>query len=99
MAERFGEEMAGLVIDGLPSKRPAMPLRHIAAVVVGNALEFFDFVSYSFFSLYIGRAFFPTHNASLSLILSLSAFFVGFLARPVGAIVIGSWGDRAGRKP
>jgi MFS transporter, MHS family, citrate/tricarballylate:H+ symporter len=76
-----------------------MPLRHVAAVVVGNALEFFDFVSYGFFSVYIGRAFFPTHNASLSLILSLSAFFVGFLSRPVGAIVIGSWGDRAGRKP
>ena len=76
-----------------------MPLRHIAAVVVGNALEFFDFVSYGFFSIYIGRAFFPTHSASLSLILSLLTFFVGFLARPIGAIVIGSWGDRAGRKP
>ncbi|MGD0866937.1 MAG: MFS transporter, partial [Rhizomicrobium sp.] len=76
-----------------------MPLRHVAAVVVGNALEFFDFVSYSFFSIYIGRAFFPTHNASLSLILSLSAFGMGFVSRPVGAIVIGSWGDRVGRKP
>ena len=93
--------MADLANDGqrpLPPI-PAMPLRHIAAVVVGNALEFFDFVSYGFFSVYIARAFFPTQNASLSLILSLSAFFVGFLSRPVGAIVIGSWGDRAGRKP
>lgn len=76
-----------------------MPLRHVAAVVVGNALEFFDFVSYSFFSLYIGRAFFPTHSASLSLILSLATFGVGFASRPIGAIVIGSWGDRVGRKP
>jgi len=76
-----------------------MPLRHIAAVVVGNALEFFDFVSYSFFSLYIGRAFFPVHDAALSLLLSLATFGVGFLSRPVGAIVIGSWGDRVGRKP
>ncbi|MGD0144242.1 MAG: MFS transporter [Rhizomicrobium sp.] len=93
--------MAGLVIDGSPSAPayPAMPLPHVAAVVVGNALEFFDFVSYSFFSIYIGRAFFPTHSASLSLILSLSAFGMGFVSRPIGAIVIGSWGDRAGRKP
>ncbi len=93
--------MADLVTNGPPSGReyPAMPLRHVAAVVVGNALEFFDFVSYSFFSLYIGRAFFPTHSASLSLLLSLAAFGVGFVSRPVGAIVIGSWGDRAGRKP
>jgi MFS family permease len=93
--------MGNLVTDGLPSAReyPTMPLRHIAAVVVGNALEFFDFVSYAFFSIYIGRAFFPTHNASLSLILSLSAFGVGFVSRPVGAILIGSWGDRVGRKP
>lgn len=76
-----------------------MPLRHIAAVVVGNALEFFDFVSYGYFSLYIGRAFFPTHSASLSLILSLATFGIGFVSRPVGAILIGSWGDRVGRKP
>ena len=43
----------------------AVPIRHIAAVVVGNALEFYDFVTYSFFSLYIGRAFFrpPRHRA------------------------------------
>lgn len=93
--------MADLVSAGPPPTRevPAMPLRHVAAVVVGNALEFFDFVSYSFFSIYIGRAFFPTHSASLSLILSLSAFGVGFVSRPVGAIVIGSWGDTVGRKP
>jgi MFS transporter, MHS family, citrate/tricarballylate:H+ symporter len=83
---------------GDPEPKP-LPIRHVAAVVVGNALEFFDFVTYSFFSLYIGRAFFPMHSASMSLLLSLATFGVGFLTRPIGAIVIGSWGDRVGRRP
>ncbi|HLY05225.1 MAG TPA: MFS transporter [Rhizomicrobium sp.] len=76
-----------------------MPWKHVAAVSVGNALEFYDFVTYSFFSLYIGRAFFPGHNESTKLLLSLATFGVGFLTRPIGAIVIGRWADRAGRKP
>lgn len=77
----------------------ALPLRHVAAVTIGNALEFYDFVTYSFFSLYIGLAFFPGKNDSDKLLWSLLTFGVGFLARPVGAIVIGMWADRAGRKP
>jgi MHS family citrate/tricarballylate:H+ symporter-like MFS transporter len=76
-----------------------MPWKHVAAVTVGNALEFYDFVTYSFFSLYIGRAFFPGGSESTKLLLSLATFGVGFLTRPVGAIVIGRWADRAGRKP
>lgn len=76
-----------------------MPWKHVAAVSVGNALEFYDFVTYSFFSLYIGRAFFPGESESTKLLLSLATFGVGFLTRPIGAIVIGRWADRAGRKP
>jgi MFS family permease len=76
-----------------------MPWKHVAAVTVGNALEFYDFVTYSFFSLYIGRAFFPAQSESKKLLLALATFGVGFLTRPVGAIVIGRWADRAGRKP
>lgn len=76
-----------------------LPLRHVAAVVLGNALEFYDFLTYAYFAVYIGRTFFPTHGASSSLLLSLATFGVGFLTRPIGAIVIGSMGDRIGRKP
>lgn len=79
--------------------RGSIPWRHVAAVTVGNALEFYDFVTYAFFSLYIGRAFFPVQNESTKLLLSLLTFAMGFLTRPVGAIVIGRWADRAGRKP
>ena len=72
---------------------------HILAVVTGNALEFYDFVTYSFFAVYIGRTFFPESLTRYSLLASLATFGVGFVMRPVGAFVIGRMGDRIGRKP
>jgi MFS family permease len=77
----------------------AMKPRHVAAVAAGNALEFYDFVTYAYFAVYIGRTFFPTQNPASSLLLSLATFGAGFLTRPIGAIVLGAYGDRAGRKP
>jgi len=77
----------------------AVPARHVAAVVVGNALEFYDFLTYSFFAVYIGRAFFPSSDPSASLLASLATFGAGFVTRPIGALVIGRMGDRLGRKP
>ena len=81
---------------------PAAPLvrgRHVAAVTMGNALEFYDFLTYAFFAAQIGRTFFPSADASASLLAALATFGAGFLMRPVGALVIGRIGDRAGRKP
>lgn len=71
----------------------------IAATVAGNALEFYDFLTYSTFSLYIGKTFFPTRDDFLSLLLSLATFGVGFFTRPLGGVLIGAYADRAGRKP
>ena len=73
--------------------------RQIAAVAVGNALEFYDFVTYAFFAVQIGRTFFPSHAPNASLLASLATFGAGFLTRPLGAFVIGRMGDRRGRKP
>lgn len=83
----------------LPAPRASIPAKHIAAVVVGNALEFYDFLNYSFFAVYIGRAFFPSTSPTASLLASLGTFGVGFVTRPIGGIVIGRMGDRIGRKP
>lgn len=69
------------------------------AVTIGNMLEFYDFITYSFFAIQIGNTFFPSHGQFGSLMLSLATFGAGFLTRPIGAIVIGSYSDRAGRKP
>ena len=80
--------------DGTPLKR-----RHIGAVTIGNALEFYDFLIYALFAIQIGHAFFPASSAYGSLMLSLATFGAGFLTRPVGSIVIGAYADRVGRKP
>jgi len=79
--------------------RASVPARYVAAVVVGNALEFYDFLTYAFFAVYIGRAFFPSNIPTVSLLASLGTFGVGFVTRPIGGLVIGRMGDRLGRKP
>jgi MFS family permease len=78
--------------------RSPLTKKQIAAVAAGNALEFYDFVTYSFFAVQIGRSLFPG-DASQSLILSLATFGVGFVSRPLGGLVIGQMADRRGRKP
>jgi MFS family permease len=67
--------------------------------VAGNALEFYDFLTYAFFAVYIGRAFFPSTSPTASLLASLATFGVGFVTRPIGGLVIGRMGDRVGRRP
>lgn len=76
-----------------------VPLRAAVAVFIGNGLEFYDFLTYSYFAVYIGRSFFPAGDPSVSLLASLAAFGAGFLTRPIGAVVIGGMGDRIGRRP
>ena len=82
-----------------PFKPVSFPARQVVAVVVGNALEFYDFLTYAFFATQIGRTFFPSASAEHSLLASLATFGAGFVTRPIGAVVIGSIGDRVGRKP
>src|SRR5690349_20760980 len=78
---------------------PTIPTSGIVATVLGNALEFYDFTSYAFFAVMIGHAFFPSRDPFISLLLSLAAFGVGFISRPLGGLMIGAYADRAGRKP
>ncbi|HYQ53512.1 MAG TPA: MFS transporter [Pseudomonas sp.] len=68
------------------------------ACALGNALEIYDFTIYSFFAAVIAKNFFPAQSPMASLLMSLMAFGAGFLMRPVGALVIGRFGDRKGRK-
>lgn len=77
---------------------PRLARRAIIAATCGNALEFYDFVTYAYFAIQIGHTFFPSDNRYLSLMGSLATFGAGFLARPVGAWVIGGYADRHGRK-
>ncbi|PHN62370.1 MFS transporter [Pseudomonas sp. ICMP 8385] len=73
--------------------------KSIFAVVLGNAVEFFDFGVYATFAVIIGHTFFPSDSAFVSLMLSVTAFGIGFIVRPLGAVLIGAYADRVGRKP
>jgi MHS family proline/betaine transporter-like MFS transporter len=79
-------------VDLVPARRT------IAAAALGNGLEFYDFTVFSFFAALIGKLFFPVGTQVGALMMSLAAFGVGFLARPLGSIMIGAYADRAGRK-
>jgi len=71
--------------------------RTIIAGIVGNVLEWYDFGVYGFFASIIAVHFFPSENASVSLIAAFGAFAAGFLMRPVGAALFGHIGDRYSR--
>ncbi len=72
--------------------------RVVIAATIGNVLEWFDFLVYGFFAVTIAEVFFPTGNGSASLMLTFGAFGLSYVVRPLGAIVVGSYTDRAGRK-
>ncbi|MFM0031378.1 MFS transporter [Paraburkholderia madseniana] len=72
--------------------------RIVVAAVIGNLLEFFDFTVYSFFALTIAKLFFPSQDPVVSTLLALSAFAIGFVARPVGGFVLGHYADKRGRR-
>ena len=67
-------------------------------VATGNFLEQYDFFVYGIYAAYIGRTFFPAENEFASLMASLGAFAISFLMRPLGAVVLGAYIDRHGRR-
>lgn len=75
-----------------------LPVRLIAAGTVGNIMEWYDFAVYGYFATTIGRHFFPSENATTSLIAAFGVFAAGFLMRPLGGVVFGHIGDQIGRK-
>jgi metabolite-proton symporter len=70
----------------------------VVRVSSGNFLEMYDFMVFGYYASAIGKAFFPNGNAYLSLMLSLMTFGAGFLMRPLGAIVLGAYTDKHGRR-
>jgi len=72
--------------------------RVIVAGAIGNVLEWYDFAVYGYFASAIGRAFFPQEDAVAQVLAAFGIFAVGFLMRPVGGAVIGSIGDKFGRR-
>jgi MFS family permease len=81
-------------------RSPAKTAKVLAVLRVssGNFLEMYDFFVFGYYASAIGRVFFPVRSAFASLMLALMTFGVGFLMRPLGAIVLGSYIDRHGRR-
>ena len=89
-----------------PDQQPAVAADHIdsrmrrrvvLASILGNGLEWFDFVSYGYFASIIAKVFFPA-NSDLALMLTYATFAIGFVVRPIGGIVLGAYADRYGRR-
>ncbi len=91
--------IAVAAVSGQPGLyTPSMRRRVIAGTTIGNALEFFDFTVFTFLMLVIGPLFFPAASGYGQLLLTTATFGVGFLMRPVGGMLIGSYADRHGRR-
>jgi MHS family proline/betaine transporter-like MFS transporter len=84
-------------IDTIPAERPGLR-RVIVAATIGNVLEWFDFLVYGFFAVYIAEVFFPATDPTVSLLITFGTFGLSYVARPLGAIIVGTYTDRAGRK-
>src|SRR6516162_3149266 len=82
---------------GVLPKQPSMR-RLIVAATIGNVFEWFDFVVYGFFAVTLAEVFFPVGNPTVSLLVTFGAFALAYFVRPLGAIVVGGYTDRAGRK-
>lgn len=81
----------------------AAPKKNILAAVIGNALEWYDFLAFAFMTPIVAKLFFPSNPADPDnninqILLTTAVFGVGFFMRPVGGIVLGLYGDRKGRK-
>jgi MHS family citrate/tricarballylate:H+ symporter-like MFS transporter len=81
-----------------PTTAPASKVATVLRVTSGNFLEMFDFFLFGFYASHIAKAFFPTSNELSSLLLTFATFGAGFLMRPLGAIILGAYVDRVGRR-
>jgi MHS family proline/betaine transporter-like MFS transporter len=72
--------------------------RVVIAATIGNVLEWFDFVIYGFLAVTLAEVFFPTSDPTVSLLVTFGAFGLAYLVRPLGAIFVGTYTDRHGRK-
>jgi len=84
-------------VEGATATQPHL-FGVIVAATIGNVLEWFDFLVYGFFAVTIAEVFFPTGDPTVSLLVTFGTFGLSYLIRPLGAMVVGSYTDKHGRK-
>ncbi len=85
--------------DAAPPRSSSQMVKAVVAASVGNALEFYDLTLYLYFAVSISKLFFPTSSPTMSLLLTLGSFGASYLMRPLGALMLGLYADKVGRKP
>ncbi len=90
--------MAANQVVPSPARAERIGLGAALGAVAANILEYYDFAVYGYVAADIGRTFFPAHDPVASLLAALAVFGAGFLARPLGGVVLGRLGDLRGRK-
>ncbi|MCP4382085.1 MAG: MHS family MFS transporter [Hyphomicrobiales bacterium] len=85
-------------MSGSSETGPTISRRSLAGIVGGNTLEWYDFIAYGSVAPLLAKAFFPTTSQSVGLILTFAIFASGYVARPLGGLLIGYVGDRLGRR-
>src|SRR5204863_8017561 len=97
-------ERPPIISDTIPrvttTARPLKtPSQVLLASLIGTTIEFFDFYIYATAAVLVfPRLFFPTSDANAAMLASYATFAIAFIARPIGSIVFGHFGDRVGRK-
>jgi MHS family proline/betaine transporter-like MFS transporter len=91
-------EAGGMQANTVQPASPAAIRRAIISCGIGQVFEIYDFVIYGLMAGALARAFFPSEDPIAGLLSTFATFAVGFVMRPVGAVVIGIYGDRHGRR-
>jgi MHS family citrate/tricarballylate:H+ symporter-like MFS transporter len=89
---------ANRYVRGFSTPELSGQVRAVIRVASGNFLEMYDFIVFGYYALYIAKTFFPAETAFTSLMLSFATFGSGYLMRPVGAVFLGAYIDRKGRR-
>jgi len=93
------DELGRAAVAHEPTEFAKTPKKAAASGWIGSALEYYDFGVYgTAAALVFPTVFFPKGNDKVAIVASLATYGVGYLARPIGAVVLGHWGDRHGRK-
>ena len=87
-----------VLTDAKPFEQHPQTWKAVISSSIGNALEWYDVLIYGTMAVIIAKLFFPTDNQTISLLITFATFGVSFFMRPLGAIVIGIYSDRVGRK-
>jgi len=86
----------GAAIPARPAQKDVV--RAVVAATIGNGLEWFDYISFAFFTPMLAKTFFPSADPTLGLILTWASFGIGVVVRPFAGAILGHYGDRIGRR-